>query len=86
MRQLGIKKGTHPKIAVCITMYNENESELKQTLSGVLQNYNAMYMDDDLELRQQEFVVCLVCDGFDNIPQSFKDYAKKHKLFDERIL
>jgi len=51
IRQLGIKKGVHPKIAVCITMYNEDESELKATLSGVLQNYNAMYMDEDLELR-----------------------------------
>jgi hypothetical protein len=51
MRQLGMKKGTQPKIAVCITMYNEDETELKSTLSGVLQNYNAMYMDDDLELR-----------------------------------
>jgi len=51
MRTLGMKKGSHPKIAVCITMYNELEKELKDTLSGILQNYNAMYMDDDLELR-----------------------------------
>ena len=45
-----------------------------------------MYMDDDLELRQQELVVVLVCDGFDNIAKSFKDYCRKYKLFDERVL
>ena len=45
MRQLAIKKDTPVKIAVCITMYNESEDELQITLSGVLQNYNAMYMD-----------------------------------------
>ena len=39
-------------MAVCITMYNEDESELKTTISGVLQNYNAMYMDPDVKLRQ----------------------------------
>ena len=36
MRQLGMKKGSTPKIAVCITMYNEVEKELKDTLSGIL--------------------------------------------------
>ena len=51
MRQLAIKKDRSVKIAVCITMYNESEDELQMTLSGVLQNYNAMYMDQDLRMR-----------------------------------
>jgi hypothetical protein len=52
MRQLGILKQQNPRLAVCITMYNETEDELQATLTGVIQNYNAMYMDPDLKLRQ----------------------------------
>ena len=46
-----------PKLAVCITMYNENESELKTTLEGVIQNYNVMYSDKKIAMRQQDIVV-----------------------------
>jgi hypothetical protein len=45
MKKLNMIKKKTPKIAVCITMYNENEAELQMTMRGVLQNYNAMYMD-----------------------------------------
>ena len=45
IRELCILKETQPKIAVCITMYNEDESEFKTTLTGLIQNYNVMYMD-----------------------------------------
>ena len=61
-------------------MYNENESELKTTLEGVIQNYNVMYSDKKIGMRQQDIVVVCVCDGFDKIPQSIKDYATKHKF------
>ena len=43
---------TTPKLAVCITMYNENEAELKTTIAGVLQNYNVMSMDPDIQMKQ----------------------------------
>jgi len=33
-------KSKNPKMAVCITMYNEDEKELKNTLRGVIYNYN----------------------------------------------
>ena len=36
MKKLCMLKNTTPKLAVCITMYNENEAELKMTISGVL--------------------------------------------------
>lgn len=80
MRNLSILNDTQPKLAVCITMYNENEAELKTTLEGVIQNYNVMYSDKKIAMRQQDIVVVCVCDGFDKIPQSFKDYATKHKF------
>ena len=86
IKKLHMLNETNLKIAVCITMYNENESELKTTIAGVLQNYNAMYLDPTIKMRQQDLVVVLVCDGFDKIPQSFKKYAKKHQFFDEDIL
>jgi len=55
----------NPKLAVCITMYNENEEELRTTMKGVIQNYNAMYMDKNVDMRQQDLVVVLVCDGYE---------------------
>jgi len=67
-------------------MYNEDEDLFKITLSGVIQNYNVMAMDETLGLTGQDMVVCLVCDGFDKIPEDMKAYLRKHKLFDERIL
>jgi len=36
MKKLCMLKNATPKLAVCITMYNENEIELKTTISGVL--------------------------------------------------
>ena len=78
MKKLSMLRNKMPKMAVCITMYNEDESELKTTISGVLQNYNAMYMDPNVNLRQQDFVVVLVCDGYERIPESFKKYATEN--------
>jgi hypothetical protein len=52
MKKICLLNGTTPKLAVCITMYNENESELKMTIAGVLQNYNIMAMDKDIEMKQ----------------------------------
>lgn len=66
---------SNPKLAVCITMYNENENELKETMTGVLQNYNIMYKDPDIKMRQHDLVVVCVCDGYDKIPESFKKFA-----------
>lgn len=67
LRNLCILNDVQPKLAVCITMYNEDKSELKTTIEGVIQNYNAMYMDKSLNMRQQDLVVVLVADGFENI-------------------
>lgn len=36
MKKICLLNDTTPKLAVCITMYNENESELKMTIAGVL--------------------------------------------------
>lgn len=52
LKEYGLRTGTQPKLAVCITMYNENESELKATMKGVLQNFKAMNMDPTVGLKQ----------------------------------
>ena len=79
-------QGTTPKLCVCITMYNENEAELKTTISGVLQNYNVMSMDPDIQMKQQDLIVVCVCDGYDNIPESFKQYATENQFLDIEML
>jgi len=86
MRTLAFLKDKRPQLCVCITMYNENEAELKTTLSGVLQNYNVMFMNEGMMLRQEDIVIVCVCDGFDKIPESFKKYATSCGFFDEQIL
>ena len=36
------------KLAVCITMYNEDEEQLKYTIAGVLENYNELKQDEEI--------------------------------------
>jgi hypothetical protein len=79
-------KGRNPKLAVCITMYNENEQELKNTLTGVIHNYNELRIDKSLDLKKEDFVVFLICDGYDRIPESFKRYASEKQFFDIDVL
>ena len=63
-------------MAICITMYNENEQELKNTLRGIIHNYNCFRTkveeDDKTKLNKDDFCVTIICDGYDNIPESFK--------------
>mmetsp|Transcript_16094 Transcript_16094/g.27181 ORF Transcript_16094/g.27181 Transcript_16094/m.27181 type:complete len:451 (-) Transcript_16094:1582-2934(-) len=86
LREYGERTKTNPKLAVCITMYNENEAELKTTMRGVLQNYKAMNYDPTVRLKQQELVVVVVCDGFDRVPESFQNFAKDKGFFDVEVL
>jgi hypothetical protein len=66
----------NPKLAVCITMYNEDEAELKTTLSGLFNNYNELRINEP-DFKKEDMVVFLICDGYQAIPKSFKEYAKE---------
>lgn len=79
-------RGRNPRLAVCITMYNEDEEELKTTLSGVIHNYNELRLDASLEYKKEDFVVFVICDGFDRIPESFKKFATEKNFFDLEVL
>ena len=73
-------------MAVCITMYNEDESELHTTLKGVLHNYNCMRHDKSAKFTKDDFLVVLVCDGYDRIPDSLKRLAREKGFLDEELL
>ena len=76
----------NPKLAVCITMYNEDEKELQHTLRGCLHNYNCMKLDDKLPFTKDDFLVVVVCDGYERIPESLKKLARDKGFLDEEVL
>lgn len=76
----------NPKLAVCITMYNEDENELRTTLTGCLQNYNTLKVDPKTNFTKDDFLVVVICDGYDKIPASLKVLAREKKFLDEEVL
>ena len=76
----------NPKLAVCITMYNEDESELQHTLKGCLHNYNCLRLDKNTKFTKDDFLVVVICDGYDRIPESLKILARDKGFLDEELL
>ena len=76
----------NPRLAICITMYNEDEEELKTTLRGLLHNYNCLKKDERHNFSKDDFLVVLVCDGYERIPESFKKLARSKGFLDEEVL
>jgi hypothetical protein len=74
-------------MAICITMYNEEETELKATLRGIIHNYNCFRAEQErFELVKDDFLVFIICDGYDRIPDSFKKFAREKGFLDEDTL
>ena len=67
-------------------MYNEKENDFKYTMRGVMQNYNALVDDPQTKFKPEDFIVVVVIDGVENMPDLFKDYAKSKKMFDTDLL
>jgi hypothetical protein len=67
-------------------MYNEDEAELKQTLTGVLHNYNELRADPTVPFMKHDFVVFLIADGYAGLTENFKKYATDMGFYDEEIL
>ena len=68
-------------------MYNEDEREFKETMTGVMENYIKMRLDKEVVgLKKRDFLVFVICDGFQGIPESFKKYATDLGFYDETIL
>jgi hypothetical protein len=49
-------------------MYNEDVAEFKFTMRGVLQNIEALCQDPKIQMKKNDVVVVLCCDGFEKIP------------------
>lgn len=79
-------RGRKPAIAICITMYNEHVSELKTTLKGIIHNYNCFRADKDYNIKKDDFSIFIICDGYDRIPDCFKELARAKGFLDETIL
>ena len=77
-----------PAMTICITMYNEDENELKNTLRGIVHNYNCFRAEGNQykHLTKDDFTVMIICDGYDRIPESFKAHARAKGFLDEEIL
>ena len=73
----------NPALAVCITMYNEDSAELKSTLRGLVHNYNCFRADPNFDLTKDDFLIFVVCDGYDRIPDDFKNLAREKGFLDE---
>jgi cellulose synthase/poly-beta-1,6-N-acetylglucosamine synthase-like glycosyltransferase len=56
------------------------------TLRGVLHNYNCMRVDQGKDFTKDDFLVVVVCDGYDRIPESFKALAREKGFLDEDLL
>jgi len=75
-----------PKLCVCITMYNEEIQELRDTMRGVIDNFNELRRDPELNFTKDDLIVFLICDGYANIPKEFKDFAKNKGFFNGNTL
>jgi len=81
------QRGRPPAIAICITMYNEDEKELRTTLKGIVHNYNCFRAEKEkYDLTKDDFCVTIICDGYDRIPESFKANARDKGFLDEEEL
>jgi cellulose synthase/poly-beta-1,6-N-acetylglucosamine synthase-like glycosyltransferase len=67
-------------------MYNEDEVELKNTLRGLIHNYNCFRADKKFNFTKDDFLIFIVCDGYDNIPKGFRDFARDKGFLDEEKL
>ena len=67
-------------------MYNEDESELQHTLKGCLHNYNCLRLDKNTKFTKDDFLVVVICDGYDRIPESLKILARDKGFLDEELL
>ena len=56
------------------------------TLKGVLHNYNCMRLNEGKKFTKDDFLVVVVCDGYEKIPESFKELAREKGFLDEEIL
>lgn len=56
--------GDRIKLAICVTIFNEEEEELLRTLEGIAHNMPTLAVEQD------EVIICIVADGRVNLSKS----------------
>ena len=59
---------------------------LKNTLRGLMHNYNCFREDKNNEFTKDDFNIFIICDGYERIPESFKEYARNLGILNETNL
>lgn len=59
---------------------------MRNTLSGLIHNYNLFRCDTNNDFTKDDFLVFIVCDGYDKMPESFKQFARKKHFLDEDVM
>ena len=65
-------------------MYNEVADELKTTLQGCLHNYNCLKAGNNFS--KDDFLIVVIADGYDNIPECMKKLGHEKGFLDEEML
>lgn len=52
-------------------------------VGAVIQNYNVLFKDPSIQLRQKDFVIVCILDDFTAMTNEFKEFATAKKFYDE---
>ena len=45
-----------------------------------------MVLDSKHKITKDDFMVCVICDGYERIPESLKKLAREKRFLDEEVL
>ena len=84
------KKGKigETKLAICITMYNEDWKEFDDTMTGILMNVKQMQTAAQRTNNSisDKIVVFLIADGYDRLGKDYFDKAEKLGLCNRKLI
>jgi len=90
-----VTNGKKIKLAIGITMYNEDWEEFHRTIKGVVQGIADLYNDHKISMKEhaepwdsfkEQFIIILLADGYQNINKEFKAMAEKNHFFREEAI
>jgi chitin synthase len=71
------------KILICITIYNEDEDELKESLTAVAANVDSFHK---VGVSNEQIAVFMIQDGIEKLSESLIAYGKSLGLFDRDLI
>ncbi|CAG8460547.1 3107_t:CDS:2 [Scutellospora calospora] len=74
------------KLFIAITMYNENEIQLANTLYGITKNINYICNKKDRQDAWKEVVVCIIADGRKKVSQRVLAYLAVLGIYQDGIM